>query len=102
MSALGDLSSRLAASARQVWEGVGALEPREVVPAVVAGFREHDLLVEASAIAFRILLALIPCTLFVLGLLGLFNLDEMWRDDAVPSIRPHVSPAAFKVMDDAV
>jgi membrane protein len=100
MPALGNLSSRLEASARGVWEGVGALGPREAGSAVVAGFREHDLLVEASAIAFRVLLALIPCTLFVLGLLGFLSLDEVWRQDAVPAIRPNVSPAAFKVIDD--
>ena len=57
---------------------------------------------QASAIAFRLFLALVPCVLFLLGLIGFLGLEEVWRDDVVPELRPGVSAAAFTVIDDAV
>ena len=79
-----------------------ALGPREAVEEMVRAYRRNDLLTCASAISFRVFFALIPFLLFVLGLLGVFHLQSVWRDDVAPNLRPHVSAAAFQVIDDTV
>jgi membrane protein len=86
----------------RVREGAGALGLRDAVRRVRAAFVEHDLVLKASAIAFRVFLALIPCILFVVGLLGFLDLEEVWRDDIAPDLRDGVSTPAFKLIDDAV
>ena len=65
-------------------------------------FEEHGLLIEASALAFRVLLAAIPAALFVVGLLGFFDLESVWRDHVVPTLQANVSHPAFKLIDQAV
>jgi membrane protein len=62
-------------------------------------FEEHEILNSASAIAFQALFALVPLALFLLALVGFFELDRVW-DDAAAEIEPRVSEAAFKVIDD--
>jgi membrane protein len=89
-------------SVDRVREGAGALGAREAVRRIREAFVEHDLVLKASAISFRVFLALIPCTLFVVGLLGFLDLEEVWRDDIVPALRDGVSAPAFKLIDDAV
>lgn len=68
---------------------------------VASGFQAERLLVEAGAIAFRCLLALITGALCVLGLLGLFGLDAIWTGELAPRLRGSVSPPAFALIDDA-
>lgn len=92
----------LIGSFQRVREGARALTPRELARGVVDSFREHDLLVQAGGIAFRVLLALIPAACFVIGLLGLFGFDEVWSSDVAPDLRSSVSTPAFKLIDDAV
>jgi membrane protein len=53
----------------------------------------------ASAIAFRILLALVPFCLFALALLGFLSLDDVWRDSIAPEVRDRLSSDAFTVVD---
>jgi membrane protein len=81
---------------------VASMRSRDAATAILAEFREHGLLVEASAIAFRVLLATIPAALFLIGLLGFLNLDSVWRDEVVPSLRDSVSQSAFRLIDDTV
>jgi membrane protein len=69
---------------------------------VASGFQAERLLVEAGAIAFRCLLALITGALCVLGLLGLFGLDALWTGKLMPQFRGSVSPPAFALINDAV
>ena len=83
-------------------ERFAALEPRALAAEVVKGFRQHDLLVEASAISFRVLLAVIPSLLFLFGMLGFLGLDDVWRNDIAPDVRDAVSSAAYTLIDDAV
>jgi membrane protein len=92
----------LAASLRRITDGARALSPQEAASSLVQAFRKHDLLVEAGAISFRMLLALIPALLFVFGALGFFGLEEVWRSDIAPDLRAGVSPAAFTLIDEAV
>jgi membrane protein len=59
----------------------------------------NSLGVFASAIAFRILLALVPFCLFALALLGFLSLDVVWRDSIAPEVRDRLSSDAFAVVD---
>jgi membrane protein len=88
--------------AERIWTAARGLRPRRTVEALVQGFSENDILTYANAISFRVLFALIPLGLFALGVLGFLHLDEVWRDDIAPGIRPNVSPAAFTVMEGTV
>ena len=62
-------------------------------------FAEKGLLVFASALSFRILLALVPLALFGVALLGFLDLDGVWRDSVAPEIRDRVSAPAFTLID---
>ena len=53
----------------------------------------------ASAIAFRILLGIVPFALFALALLGFLSLDEVWRNSIAPEVRDRLSSDAFAVVD---
>jgi membrane protein len=86
----------------RIWADARGLRPRPTIKALVRGYSENDILTYASAMSFQILFALIPLTLFTLGLLGFLDLEEVWRDDLVPELKPHVSGAMFTVIDDTV
>jgi membrane protein len=69
---------------------------------VVRSFQGNGLSNFASAIAFRIVLALIPFLLFLLALLGYLDLQEVWRSDVAPELKKNASDTAFKLVDDTV
>src|SRR4051795_8159251 len=71
---------------------------REFVDAYV----EHDLLTYASAISFQLLSSLVPALLFAFGLLGFLHLEDVWRTELAPDIRPNVSSTAFAMMNEVV
>jgi len=85
-----------------VVDAVREIEPRGLARGTVEEFREHQLLIAAGGIAFRVLLATVVGALFVAGLLGFFGLSEVWRSDLAPDLRASVSDASFRVIDDAV
>ena len=87
---------------RLLREELSSTTAREAVDGVLDGYREHDLLTFASAIAFQILFAIIPLALFGLGLLGGFGLEEQWTEQWAAKARDSMSPAAFEVVDDTV
>jgi membrane protein len=78
------------------------LDRHQAIATIVDGYRRHNLLIYGSAIALRVFLAIIPVLLFAFGLLGFLGLSEVWRQDIVADIKPHVSPALFQVIDDTV
>jgi membrane protein len=78
------------------------VEARQLAPAVLDAFRRHGLINFAAAIAFLIVLALVPFLLFVVALLGFLDLEEVWRDEVAPEIRGSVSQAAYRLLDDTV
>jgi YihY family inner membrane protein len=86
----------------RIVDALGEVEPRKLARQVLDDFREHQLLIAAGGIAFRVLLATVVGTLFVVGLLGFFGLSEVWHSDIAPDLRGSVSPAAFTVINDAV
>lgn len=55
-------------------------------------FDRHSLLTYASAIALRMFIAAVACTLFALGLLGAFHQQQLWRQTIGPTIEPKVLP----------
>jgi membrane protein len=73
---------------------------RALAGEVVDGFHRNDLLTYASAIAFQILTAIVPFLLFLVGLLGFLNLDDVWQQDLAPEIQPHVSGAVYAIFED--
>ena len=73
---------------------------RDAIVLLRDAFDRNDLLTYASAISFKLFFAIIPLTLFGLGLLGGSGLQGVWASDIAPRIHHAVSPAAFKVIDD--
>jgi membrane protein len=68
---------------------------------LVHAFDERELLTWASALSFQLVTAVVPFLLFGLALIGFLNIDSAWADIA-KNIKPHMSQAAFKVVDDTV
>lgn len=66
---------------------------------LIGSFRERKLLTWASALSFQIVTAIVPFLLFGLALIGFLNLDNAWTDIA-KNIEPHMSKAAFTVVND--
>jgi membrane protein len=75
---------------------------RQTVRDVLRGYDDHDVLTFASALALRTLFAVIPLTLFGLGLLGGLGLDEQWTREWAGQVKDAVSPDVFRVIDDTV
>jgi membrane protein len=75
-------------------------DPLPSLGEVADGFRRHELVTRASAIAFRVLYAMVPFALFVLAAAGLLQLESLWTEDLAPDIAPHVSSAVFSILDD--
>jgi membrane protein len=105
------MSSRRVASARPPRGGAArsfghglqvGRRARELLRALLDGFKQHDLLTSSSAISFQILTAVVPFVMFALALAGLLHLDGVWRNHVVPEIRTHVSAAMFSVISSAV
>jgi membrane protein len=78
------------------------MDVRRLARDVVEEFREQDLLLAASGIAFRVLLCTVVGALFLFGLLGFLDLSEVWRSDLAPDVRSSVSDPAYRVINDAV
>jgi membrane protein len=70
------------------------------VPEIVEAFRRNGLINFAASISFLLVLAMVPFLLFLLGLLGFLELEEVWRKDVAPEIRGSLSDAAFRLLDD--
>jgi membrane protein len=70
--------------------------------AVVGRFREHELLLRASAIAFQTLTAIVPFGLFLLGAAGFAGLGGVYADDVAPKLQDAVSLPAFSLIDESV
>jgi membrane protein len=62
-------------------------------------FVQHNLLTYAAAVAFQMIVALLPLAVLALGLLGAFGLGHLWADTLAPSLRGHLTPAVFRAID---
>ena len=65
-------------------------------------FDRHSLLTYASAIALRMFIAAVACTLFALGILGVSHQQRLWRQTIGPAIEPKVLPHVFDGIDQTV
>jgi membrane protein len=74
----------------------------ELAKDVVRSFQRNGLPNFASAMAFQVLLAIVPFLLFLLALIGYLQLEEIWREDVAPDIRSSASEAAFRLVDETV
>jgi len=85
-----------------LWRHAREVQWLRVPQQIFAAWGEYDILTFASAISFQVLFALIPLVLFVLGLLGSFDLQSVWARDLTPDVRRGVSPDVYRVVDDTV
>ena len=74
----------------------------ELARVAASEFVRHNLVIYASAIAFRALVALIPLLLLSLALLGILGLDDVWPERVAPAVRERVTPAVFVGIDFSV
>jgi membrane protein len=77
-------------------------ELRRIARRVLAGISEHDVLTFASAIAFRVFIALVALTLLQLGFLDLVGRKDVWQKHVAPAIEPHVLPAVYSGIEASV
>lgn len=61
--------------------------------------RAHRLTTHATAIAFRLLVALVPLTLLGVALLGELGLRDVWRDSIAPELRHRFTAPVFRAID---
>lgn len=84
--------------------GRGSARRQGVGIAVVAAdvrhaFVEHNLLSYAAAVAFQMILALLPLAFLGLALLGAVGLGHLWGDTLVPGLRGRVTPDVYRAID---
>jgi membrane protein len=75
---------------------------RKLAADTIKSFQRNGLANFASAMAFRVVLALIPFLLFLLALVGFLKLEEIWKSDVAPEIKKNASDVAFKLIDETV
>jgi membrane protein len=75
---------------------------KKIVRLWVDLFDQHNLLTYASAIALRMFIAAVACTLFGLGILGATHQQQLWRQTIGPTIEPKVLPHVFDGIDQTV
>jgi membrane protein len=59
-------------------------------------------MVYAAAIAFRVLVSLVPLALLGLGLLGALGLEDVWHDTLAPAVQDRVTLPVFEGIDYTV
>ena len=59
-------------------------------------FVEHNLLTYGAAVAFQMIVALLPLAFLSLALLGAFGLGHLWADSIAPGLRGHVTPQVYR------
>lgn len=62
-------------------------------------FVQHNLLTYAAAVAFQMIVALLPLAVLALGLLGAFGLGHLWADTLAPGLHGRLTPAVFHAID---
>ena len=61
-------------------------------------FVEHNLLTYAAAVAFQMIVALLPLAVLGLALLGAFGLGHLWTDTLTPGLRGHLTPPVYRAI----
>lgn len=66
---------------------------------VVQAATEHRLVTHATAIAFRVLVALVPLVLLGIALLGAFGLEDVWTNSIAPELQHRFTKPVFDAID---
>jgi membrane protein len=61
--------------------------------------RKHRLTTHATAIAFRVLVALVPLVLLGIALLGAFGLEDVWTRSIAPELHDRFTTPVFEAID---
>ncbi len=69
---------------------------------VLATMRRHRLGTHATALAFRVLVSMVPLALLGIGLLGALGLRSVWDDSIAPVVRDRVAASVARAADDTV
>lgn len=64
--------------------------------------RQHRLGTHAAAIAFRVLVGLVPLVILAVALLGALGLEGTWSDSIAPELRDRVTQPVFEAIDYSV
>lgn len=75
------------------------LSPRAIARDIGDAFAEHDLLTYAAAVAFQMMVALVPLTVLTLASLGRLGLGDVWQDVIAPSLESRLSKPLFDAID---
>jgi membrane protein len=86
----------MAKTRKRGWRGV-----RAFVDLWAGVFAKHNLLTWASAIAFQVLVALVPLAVLALGVLGALGEQSVWRDQAAPGIEKKLPGPTWNAVDYA-
>jgi membrane protein len=78
------------------------LHPRAIARDIADAFREHDLLTYAAAIAFQMMVSLIPLTMLTIALLGRLGLGDVWKDTMAPALESRLSKPLFQAVNHSV
>lgn len=65
-------------------------------------YSEHGLATHAAAIAFRLLVALVPLVLLAVSLLGALGLEDVWGDEIAPELQKRLQLQVFAGIDYVV
>jgi membrane protein len=66
---------------------------------VRAAYAEHGLATHAAAIAYRLLIALVPLVLLGIALLGALGLEDTWGDAIAPPLEERLQLQVFAALD---
>jgi membrane protein len=80
----------------------GAADVGPVARAVWEGLRRHSGGVHANAIAYRVLVSLVPLTLLGVGLLGVLGLEDVWTKTIFPALEERLSRPSARATDYVV
>jgi membrane protein len=94
--------SRSPSSARATWITVRETPARQLLRELWDAVTANRLLVFASAIAFRGLVALVPLVLLGLALLGALGLQDTWDHSIRPAVAHHVQKPVASAIDYSV
>jgi membrane protein len=67
---------------------------------VVSAFRRNRLGTHSTALAYRVLVSLVPLALLGIGLLGAFGLDSYWTNSVSPTLHRHLTEQVADAVDD--
>src|SRR5688572_1350549 len=69
---------------------------------IYRALRQHRLGTHAAAIAFRVLVGLVPLAILSIALLGTLGLEGTWSNSIAPEVRDRVTQPVFEAIDYSV